>query len=151
MAQKKLEKFEKYLSKADFGFATPDVVAQPGAYTRIGEVEIGAQTIGTFGAGAISNGVDFRRTATIHLKTAADADIDDMRVRLVLTNAQETRRQLVAEELSQVLRTGILLGEYPTKAVERDKLVIEVFNSTAAAITIGGPESSIAVPTTIYQ
>ena len=151
MAQKKLEKFEKYLSKADFGFATPDVVAQAGAYTRVGEAEIGAQTIGTFGAGAISNGVDFRRTATIHLKTSADADIDDMRIRLVLTNAQETRRQLVAEELSQVLRTGILLGEYPTKAVERDKLVIEVFNSTAADITLGGPESSIAVPTTIYQ
>lgn len=148
---KQLEKFEKYLSKADFGFATPDVVCPVDAYTRIGSVEVGAQTIATFGAGAISNGVDYRRTATIRLKTSADADVVDMRVRLILTNAQETRRTLVAEELSQVLVTGIALGEYGTKAVERDKLVIEVYNGSAADITLGGPESTMAVPTTIYQ
>ncbi len=144
-----LEKFEKFMSKTDFGL--DDITLVNDTYTRIGEAEIGAQTQATFGAGAIAGGVDFRRNIVIDLQTDAPADIDDCRVRLILTNAQETRRRLVAEELSQNIRAGVPLGEYLIKGLERDKLIIEVWNGTGADIDLDEGNSAISCPTTIYQ
>lgn len=146
--RKNLQKFERFLNANDFGI--DDTTLVNGAFTRIGEVEIGAQTLATFGAGAIANGVDFRRNINIDLQDVG-GDINNVRVRLKLANANETRTTLIAEELSENIRLGVPLAEFNQKGVERDKLIVEVFNGTGADIDMLQAGTALSVPTTIYQ
>lgn len=145
-----IQKFERFYAKGDFSLAGTATAVTTTAFQRVGSLTVGAQTKATFGAGAIANGVDFRRNIVMDFKDNAGtpANIDNMRVRLVITNAQETRRVVVAEELSQNLRSGVALGEYPIRALQDDKLLIEVL--PAANVTIG-TTTSVSIPTTIYQ
>lgn len=145
-----IQKFERFYAKSDFTLAGAATAVTTTAFQRVGTLTVGAQTEATFGAGAIANGVDFRRNVVIDFKDNAGtpANIDNMRVRFVITNAQETRRVVVAEELSQNLRSGVALGEFPMRALQDDKLLIEVLPS--ANVTIG-TTTSASIPTTIYQ
>lgn len=145
-----IQKFERFYAKSDFSLAGAATAVTTTAFQRVGTLTVGAQTEATFGAGAIANGVDFRRNVVIDFKDNAGtpANIDNMRVRFVITNAQETRRVVVAEELSQNLRTGVALGEFPMRALQDDKLLIEVL--PAANVSIG-TTTSASIPTTIYQ
>lgn len=145
-----IQKFERFYAKGDFSLAGTATAVTTTAFQRVGSLTVGAQTEATFGAGAIANGVDFRRNIVMDFKDNAGtpANIDNMRVRLVITNAQETRRVVVAEELSQNLRSGVPLGEFPIRALQDDKLLIEVL--PAANVTIG-TTTSVSIPTTIYQ
>lgn len=145
-----IQKFERFYAKGDFSLAGSATAVTTTAFQRVGSLTVGAQTEATFGAGAIANGVDFRRNIVMDFKDNAGtpANIDNMRVRLVITNAQETRRVVVAEELSQNLRSGVALGEYPIRALQDDKLLIEVL--PASNVTIG-TTTSVSIPTTIYQ
>ena len=145
-----IQKFERFYAKSDFSLAGAATAVTTTAFQRVGTLTVGAQTEATFGAGAIASGVDFRRNVVIDFKDNAGtpANIDNMRVRFVITNAQETRRVVVAEELSQNLRTGVALGEFPIRALQDDKLLIEVL--PAANVSIG-TTTSASIPTTIYQ
>lgn len=145
-----IQKFERFYAKSDFSLAGSATAVTTTAFQRVGTLTVGAQTEATFGAGAIANGVDFRRNVVIDFKDNAGtpANIDNMRVRFVITNAQETRRVVVAEELSQNLRSGVALGEFPMRALQDDKLLIEVLPSANVSI---GTTTSASIPTTIYQ
>lgn len=145
----KLQKFERFYALSDFSITADKATTVAAGFQRIGTLTVGAQTLATFGAGAIMNGVDARRKLTFSLNSAADTPINNMRVRIAIVNAQETRKQVVAEELSQELANGVYLGEYGVKAKEDDKLVIEVL--PAADVTIDVSESSLSMPTTLYQ
>lgn len=145
----KLQKFERFYALANFGLTADKALTVAAGWQRIGELIVGAQTITTFGAGAIAGGVDFRRQLKIALNSAADTPILNMRIRLVIANAQEIRRTVVTEELSQNLADGVLLGEIMTKAKEDDLLIIEAY--PAADVTIDVSESSASIPTTLYQ
>lgn len=149
MANQPNQKFERFYSQADFGLTADKAVTNAAGFQRIGSLTVGAQTLATFGAGAIANGVDYRRKITMDLNSAADTPILNMRVRLAIVNAQETRKQVIAEELSQNLANGVELGEYGLKAKEDDKLIIEAYPS--ADVTIDVSESSASIPTTLYQ
>jgi len=148
MAQPK-QKFERFYAQTDFGLIADVATTVAAGFQRVGSLTVGAQTLATFGAGAIANGVDFRRLFKMDLNSAAATPILNMRVRIAIINAQETRKVVIAEELSQNLVAGVALGEYGTKAKEDDKLIIEVL--PAANVTVDVSESSASVPTTLYQ
>lgn len=148
MAQPK-QKFERFYAQSDFGLTTDTATTVAAGFQRVGSLTVGAQTLATYGAGAIQNGVDARRDITIDFNSAAATPILNMRVRLAIVNAQETRKVVIAEELSQNLASGVKLGEYGLKAKEDDKLIVEVLPS--ANVTIDVSESSMSVPTTLYQ
>lgn len=145
----KLQKFERFYALSDFGLTADVATTVAAGFQRVGSLTVGAQTLATFGAGQIANGVDARRKITFDLNSAAATPILNMRVRLAIVNAQETRKQVIAEELSQELANGVSLAEYGIKAKEDDKLVIEVL--PAANVTIDVSESSLSMPTTLYQ
>ena len=146
---KDLQKFERYLALSDFGITADVATTVAAGFQRIGTYTVGAQTLATFGAGQIGGGVDARRDVTFTLNSAPATAINNMRVRLAIVNAQETRKVVISEELSQSLANGVKLGEYGLKAKEDDKLVIEVL--PAADVTIDVSECSLAMPTTLYQ
>ena len=149
MAEQPKQKFERFYAQTDFGLSTDTATTVAAGFQRVGSLTVGAQTLATFGAGAIGNGVDFRRNITVDFNSAAATPILNMRVRLAIVNAQETRKVVIAEELSQNLASGVALGEYGLKAKEDDKLIFEVL--PAANVTIDVSESSMSVPTTLYQ
>lgn len=141
-----MEKFERYYNATEFGL-TADVSVNAGEWKRIGEIIVPAQTLLTFGAGAINNGVDYRREAKIILKDSSGSEISG-KVRFAILNAQETKKIVVSEERTEELSTSVKLGEYMTKAKEDSKLVIEFQPDLAA--TISAANSTILVPTTAY-
>ena len=149
MAEQPKQKFERFYAQSDFALTTDTALTVAGGFTRIGSLTVGAQTLATFGAGMIASGVDARRLIKIDLNTAAETPILNCRIRLAIVNAQETRKVVIAEELTQNLASGVSLGEYGLKAKEDDKLIIEAF--VAANATIDVSESSMSVPTTLYQ
>lgn len=143
------QKFERFYALSNFGITADISTTVAAGFQRIGSVSVGAQTLQAYGAGAIAGGVDFRRKVTMDLNSAANTPILNMRVRFAIVNAQETRKVVIAEELSQNLADGVALGEYPLLAKEDDKLIIEVL--PAANVLIDVSESSASVPTTLYQ
>jgi len=149
MAETPRQKFERFYAQTDFGLTADAATTVAAGFQRVGSLTVGAQTLATYGAGAISNGVDYRRNIVVDFNSAAATPILNMRVRFAILNAQETRKVVIAEELSQNLASGVALGEYGLKAKEDDKLVIEVL--PAANVTIDVSESSASIPTTLYQ
>ena len=143
------QKFERFYAQSNFGLTADTAITLAGGFQRIGSLTVGAQTLATYGAGAIANGVDARRLVKVDLNTAAATPIVNCRVRFALVNAQETRKVVIAEELSQNLVIGVALGEYGIKAQEDDKLIIEAF--PAANATIDVSESTMSIPTVLYQ
>ena len=141
-----MQKFERYYNADEFGF-TADISVNAGEWKRIGIVEVPAQTYLTFGAGAIANGVDYRREAKVILKDGS-GNLIPGKVRFEITNAQETYHRLVSEERTEELENGVKLGEYPAKAKEDSKLVI-LFKPDSNA-TVSKDNSTVLIPTTAY-
>jgi len=141
------QKFQRYYNEDEFGL-TSDVDVNADEWKRIGEIIVPAQTYLTFGAGSISNGVDYRRTCKIVLKDGS-GNLISGKVRFAILNNAETRKIVVAEERTESLEQGVKLGEYPVKAQEDSKLILE-FKPDANA-TISASNSTILVPTTAYQ
>jgi len=141
------QKFERYYNEDEFGL-TADVSVTANEWKRIGEIMVPAQTYLTFGAGAIANGVDYRRECKIILKDGS-GNLISGKVRFAILNNAETKKIVVAEERTESLEQGVKLGEYPVKAKEDSKLVLE-FKPDADA-TVSASNSTILVPTTAYQ
>ena len=143
------QKFDRFYSLNNFGMTADVSTTIAAGFQRVGSVSVGAQTLQAYGSGAIAGGVDARRLLKMDLNSAAATPILNMRVRFAIVNAQETRKVVIAEELSQNLVSGVAFGEYPLLAKEDDKLVIEVL--PAANVLIDVSESSCSIPTTLYQ
>ncbi len=148
----KLSKFTQSYSLGDFD-VTSNVTIPAGTtdddYHKIGSFSVDSQTLATFGNGAITNGVDYRGLWKMDLNSAPSTPIVNLKIRLLLTNKKATRTRVIKEELSQNLVSGVKLGEYPQKAQEQDRLIIQGFSTTEVTITIA--DSTASIPITSLQ
>jgi len=154
----KLRPFQRTYSGTDFMSA--DVTCQPSQWNKVGSITVPAQQQVTFGFGNAGNGVDTRGQAYINIPTNyAGTDITG-KVRLALSNANETNVVVVTEERTERFKADandrskcVLLGEYPLKAKEDSKLIIYYYPDGASAETLvyNGSDFSILLPVTVYQ
>jgi len=150
-AQRK-QKFEKTLTLDDMTSTNTSV--KQGTWVKIFEYQIGAQQMGTWGAGSIVNGVDNRKIAYIKLQNSTPAEIKGW-IRLIIADANEVRKIVVFEERTERLSASktdktqaYLLGEYPIKAKEDSKLIIEFKADSDDTISLDNSEAML--PVTIY-
>lgn len=156
----RLAKFPRIYTKTDFGL-TSDVTAQPNIYTKFGEVIVPAGQQVTFGIGGVSGGVDTREVCYIDLKSNDTTPVDlEGTIRLVLSDPNEVNKIVVAEQRTERLRAtsndrtkGFLLGEYPIRAKEDSKLILEFKPDGNSAVTIGYDtgETDMQIPVSVYQ
>jgi len=151
-----MQKFPRIYNKSDFSL-TANVTAQPSMWTTIGQVTVPAQQYVTFGIGSVAGGVDTREVCYIDLKDTTPANVDG-KVRFVLADANLVKKIVVAEQRTERLRAsqndktqGFLLGEFPIKAREDSKLLIEFYPDSTSAVTISASDSTMLVPVTVYQ
>lgn len=151
-------KFPRTYANADFGI-TADVVCQPSQWNKVGEVTVPAQQEITFGANDSTGGSSVAgRSAYIRFDDTG-GQIPG-KIRLALTNANETNTVVVLEEhtskfsASQNDRTqAVLIPEYPTRAKEDSKLQILFYleEATAQTIDFDDADTLVRVPVTVYQ
>lgn len=156
---KSLMKFQRVYVKSQFGL-TADVVCQPNIYTAFGTVTVPAGQQITFGVGGLGQ-TDSREICYIDLQSNDGTPVDlDGTVRLVLADPNEINTVVVAEQRTERLRAsssdktqGYLLGEYPIKAKQDSKLILQFKPDGASALTIGFDtgETDMLVPVTVYQ
>ncbi len=153
-----MQKFPRVYNKSDFGL-TSDVTCQPEMWTTVGSVTVPAQQFVTFGIGSVANGVDTREVCYIKLVDSSGNQLHG-KIRLVLADANLVKKIVVAEQRTERLsasendRTqGFLLGEYPIRAKEDSKLLIEFYPDSTSAVTVDhdNAETKILVPVTVYQ
>lgn len=153
-----MEKFPRTYNLADFG-VTANVTLQPSQWAKVGSVTVPAQQKVTFGSGSLG-ATDSRGQLYIRLcKEPGELNVEG-KVRLVLANANETKLVTVVEERSERLRASendrtqcVLLGEYPMKAQEDSKLIIQIYidSSVAETFDYDNTSSKILIPVTVYQ
>lgn len=146
------QKFEKTLTLSDMTSTNTSV--KSGTWVKIFEYRVGAQQMATWGAGAIQGGVDNRKIAYLKLQNSTPSEIKGW-VRLVIADANEVRKVVVFEERTERLSASktdktqaYLLGEYPIKAKEDSKLIIEFKSDSDDTIDVSKSEAML--PITIY-
>ncbi|MCD6436463.1 MAG: hypothetical protein J7L15_08825 [Clostridiales bacterium] len=152
-----LEKFPRIYNLTDFGI-TANVTCQPGIWSTVGEVIVPAGQFVTFGIGTLG-ATDSREVCYLRFDDASGNQIHG-KVRFVLTDPNEKRSILVAEQRTQRLSAdqndrskGFLLGEFPIRAKEDSKLQIKFYPDSGSAVTIDydGTNTSGLIPVTVYQ
>lgn len=151
-------KFKRTYNNADFGL-TADVVCQPGMWSVIGEVVVPAQQEVTFGAND-NTGSQNVAGSPAYIRIDATGGQLSGKLRLALTNANETNTIIVLEESTQRFassatdrQTAVLITEYPLRAKEDSKLQILFYPSSATAVTIDYDDADtiISLPVSVYQ
>lgn len=147
-------KFTRVLTLKDFGL-TSNITVQPNIFNKIGEFVVPAGQLATFGVGSVTN-VDTREVCYLNLSDGTN-NLNGI-VRFVISDPNEVRKIVVAEQRTERLRAsqndktqGFLLAEYPVKAKEDSKLIIEFKPDSTSAVTISATASSALIPATIYQ
>ena len=158
-ANNKLQRFRRTYTLADFGI-TANVSIPANVWTKIGTVTVPAQQEVTFGA---NDPVGGSSVAGAPVYLCMDTTTEDTRVegkvRFALTNANETNTVVVMEETTQRLRadsTGdrtkvVLMPEYPMRAREDSKLIIQVYCTSAQTFDYDATDTSFSIPVTVYQ
>lgn len=152
--------FPRVLGISDFGItANKTLVAR--TYTRVGTYTVGAQQEATYGitvsraGGGEGEPIYMKFINTVGLGATVDGT-----VRLVITNAQNTKSVVVLEQRTERLyasqndRTlAYLLPEHPVNAVEDSQLVIDLKIDSSSDMTFDfdGTDSKFLIPVTIYQ
>ena len=148
--------FERTYNGTDFGL-TADVTCQPSIWTDIGEVTVPAGQKIAFGIGNTKNGVDTREIVYIDVEDTGGSDLTGS-LRLVVTNATETRSVVVLEDQAAKLKAdqtdkskGRLLALTPPFAREDSKLKIQYKPPSTSAETVDTNETTMTVPVTVLQ
>jgi len=153
-----LSRYPRVYNKSDFGI-TADVTCQPSIYTKVGEVTVPAGQKITFGIGGVGNGVDTREVAYIKFADSSGNQLHGT-IRLVLSDPNEVKKIVVAEQRTERFSAsesdktqGFLLGEYPIRAKEDSKLIVEFYPDSASAVTIDydNANTKVLMPVTVYQ
>lgn len=142
------------------GIATADVVCQPAQWNKVGTVTVPAQQEITFGANDPTGGSSVSgRTAYVNLANSGGTQLGG-KIRLVITNATETRSEVILEEHSSKFAASendrtlaVLVPEYFKRARQDDKLQILFYPEGASAVTIAyaNAATKVRIPVTVYQ
>ncbi len=144
-----MARFEATKSKNDFGMGltATDISIPASAWTKIGSLEVGAQTAIQFGVGDALKAVDTRETATIRIDSAS-GQITDGKLRLRISDANENSEKTVAESLLSEWSAGKKLGKTGIKSGEDDFLKIEVLLNTATTLDFSDTDNNVSIPVT---
>lgn len=152
--------FRKKLVNADFGL-TANVTCVAGQYTQIGEYTVPAQQLIAFGYGTPNEG-NGANQGYVYVRIDDTSGAMAGTLRLVQSNAQGTKRIVVAEERTETFKaseTDRTLAmplpeqiQFP-KVGEDSKLVIEFKPDGASDLTLDydATETKYRIPVTIYQ
>ena len=157
-AQSRLQKFKRTYTLADFGIVA-NVAIPANSWTTLGTVTVPAQQEVTFGA---NDPVGGGSIAGSPCYIQMDTDTEDTRVtgkiRLALTNANETNTVVVLEETTQKMASSrddrtqaVLIPEYPMRAKEDSKLQVLVFCTAAQVFNYCATDTEWSIPVTVYQ
>lgn len=155
---KSVQVFPRVLNATDFGL-TADKVAQPSVWNDIMSLTVPAQQAITFGATELVGGGPNGLPAYIALYTSAAAAIEG-KIRLVITDANETRSTTILEERTEKLRASqydrtqaVLLPEAGVYAGQDSKLKIRFYPDSATAVTINynATNTKVLLPVTVLQ
>lgn len=144
-----MARFENVKSVGDFGMgvSATDIVVPASAWTKVGSLQVGAQTAIQYGVGDALNSVDTRETATIRLDSTG-SQITAGKLRLRISDANENSEKTVAESLLSEWSSGKLLGKTGIKAGEDDFLKIEVFLDATETIDFSVTTNNVSLPVT---
>lgn len=156
--QSAAQRFPRILTTADWFSA--DKVCQPSQWNKVGEYTVPAQQEITFGANDPTGGTSIAgRSVYLRFDNTSGTQLHG-KVRFVLTNANETRTEVVMEEHTRKLsadqndRTkAVLLPEFAMRAGEDSKLLIQFYPDDSSAVTVDqdGTNTSLLIPVTVYQ
>lgn len=154
----KSSKFPRIYSTDDWFSA--DKVCQPSQWNKVGEIQVPAQQELTFGANdPIGGGSIAGRTVYLRFDNTSGTQLHG-KVRFVLTNANETKSEVVLEESTRKLSAdqndrmkAVLMPEYFKRAREDDKLQILFYPDGSSAVTVdqNGTNTLLLVPVTVFQ
>lgn len=152
------QKFARNLTTADW--ITANAVCQASQWGKVGEYVVPAQQEITFGANDPTGGSSVAgRSAYIRMDNTSGVQIHG-KIRLALTNANETNTIIVLEESSYKFSAdqndrskAVLVPEFPRRAGEDSKLQILLYPDGASAVTVDydGTNTLFLVPVTVYQ
>lgn len=144
-----MARFESTKNQSDFGMSltATDIVVPASAWTKIGSLQVGAQTAIQFGVGDALNAVDTRETATIRIDSIG-GQITGGKLRLRIADANENSEKTVAESLLSEWSTGKKLGKTGIKAGEDDFLKIEVNLTSATTVDMSDTDNNVVIPVT---
>lgn len=150
-----LSPFERFFTESDFGFgdADSDITLTNGKFVEIASLTTGAQQQQAWGIGKKSdNGVDTRRNITFRVDHTDGNQIHGV-VRFLVTNATGTLRQVILEDRTENLDDGVPLAEFPLRAKEDSKLVIEmkVDGTVDKTLDVSDANNTLLAPVTLYQ
>lgn len=148
--------FLKTLTYGDFtGIATADQTVTSGKWNTVGYYTVSAQRFATWGQGSIALDPMNQGKVFLDAENTSGVDIDGV-VRLVIANANETETKVVLEERTEKLSENstdmtkwIRMSEYPIKAGEDSKLMIQFKPDTSGTLDCG--ETIIYIDITEYQ
>jgi len=157
-AQPQLQKFKRTYTLADFG-VTANVSIPANSWTSLGTVTVPAQQQVTFGSNdPVGGGSVAGAPVYIQMDTTTEDTRVSGKVRLAITNANETNTVVVMEETTQKMASSrddrtkaVLLPEYPLRAKEDSKLQILIFCTGAQTLDYDATDTEWSIPVTVYQ
>ena len=152
MAQ--LRPFTRVYNANDFnaGSTETDISCPASKWTKVGYVEVPAQSMIAFGAGAIANGVDSREYIRIRFDSTAGTQIAG-KYRLAIANHSETDVRVIKEERSDNIGTAstVKLGESRPMAKEDSYLIIYLMPDATTTLDYDDADNIVLSPVTVYQ
>jgi len=149
----KTQKFNKTANASDFnaGSTATDLALVTGKWNLIGYMQVPAQQLITFGAGAIAGGVDSRQYVKIRMDSASGQITGTYR--LVITDGNKANSRFIAEERSERTSTGtdFKLGESSAIATAKEDSYLEIYFNPDSSTTLdySDTDNVILMPLTI--
>jgi len=153
-----LTPFRRTYGLADFGIIA-DVTVQPGDFGKVGSLTVPAQQVIGFGFNDLVSGGVTGNPLYVRFDDTSGDQLHG-KVRLVVSNANGTRTQVVYEGRTERLSAdksdrnkAVLLPLSMPLAQQDDKLIISMYPDSGSAIVIdyNGTNTSILIPATVYQ
>ena len=159
VSKEQMSKFPQVFTLADFG-VNSDVTLVPGQWSKIGQKRVEAQRKATFGIGSSTGSNDTREPLYISLVDVSSGKRIEGKVRLSLSNSNETEEHTVMENRTERLRAAqndrsqaVLLGEFPMTAKEDSLLLLKMNIDASSTVDIDydAANTKALIPATIYQ
>jgi hypothetical protein len=147
-------KFRQSLTLDDATYTADRKTLDTAQFNEVWKLRVPAQQIKTFGYGGIVSGVDDRGVIYLDFKDNTSNQIEG-KVRLVISDANQTREIVLLEERTERLRASktdltqaYRLAEQITKAREDSYLIIKL--KPDASATFSKANSDAVIPVTTY-
>jgi hypothetical protein len=149
----KTQSFFKTATATDFncGTTATDLAVVASKWNLIGYMQVPAQQLITYGAGAIANGVDSRQYVKIRMDSASGQLTGTYR--LVITDGNKANSRFIAEERSERTSTGtdFKLGSQSGIATAKEDSYLEIYfmPDSSSTIDYSDADNIVLMPLTI--